>query len=278
MTSDPDPDATPWSSPSDLGFDLRERARLFDGEAERYDRSRPDYPAALIDAVLGPAPAGLSVLDVACGTGIASRMMADRGARVLGIDLNAGMAAVAAQHGIATEVAPFDAWDPAGRTFDRVTCAQAWHWLDPHASARKAASLLHPDGRLCLWWNIGHHPDDVADALAVAYRNVLPPGSRLPIIGYGAYRSDQSTLDYTMVTDALAACAALAPPQLQTFPWTRTYTRDEWLDELLSHSDHTALAPDLQEAVLAAVGATIDEFGGSFDMTFTTTLVTTSLA
>ena len=52
MTSDADPDATPWSSPSELGFDLRERARLFDGEAERYDRSRPDYPDALIDAVL----------------------------------------------------------------------------------------------------------------------------------------------------------------------------------------------------------------------------------
>ncbi len=54
----------------------RDRARLFDGEAERYDRARPGYPEALIDDVLGPSPRGLSVLDVACGTGIAARQMA----------------------------------------------------------------------------------------------------------------------------------------------------------------------------------------------------------
>ncbi|HVS44442.1 MAG TPA: class I SAM-dependent methyltransferase, partial [Candidatus Dormibacteraeota bacterium] len=113
----------------------RDRARLFDREAERYDRARPAYPAALIDQVLGPSPRGLSVLDVACGTGIASRQFAQRGARVLGIDLNPAMAEIARRHGIPTEVAEFEAWDPAGRTFDVVTCAQAWHWLDPEVSA-----------------------------------------------------------------------------------------------------------------------------------------------
>ena len=90
----------------------RDRARLFDREAERYDRSRPTYPAALVDDVLGPSPHGLSVLDVACGTGIASRLMTERGARVLGIDLNPAMAGVAERHGIPTEVAAFERRSP----------------------------------------------------------------------------------------------------------------------------------------------------------------------
>ena len=60
------------------GQGQRDRARLFDGEAERYDRIRPGYPEALIDDVLGPSPHGLSVLDVACGTGIAARQIAGR--------------------------------------------------------------------------------------------------------------------------------------------------------------------------------------------------------
>jgi hypothetical protein len=59
--------------------DLRERADLFGREAERYDKSRPTYPPALIDEVVGPSPDALSVLDVGCGTGIASRQMAGRG-------------------------------------------------------------------------------------------------------------------------------------------------------------------------------------------------------
>src|SRR5581483_3936118 len=70
----------------------RERAKLFDREAERYDRTRPAYPDELIDDVLGPTPEGLAVLDVACGSGIASRQMIARGAQVMGVDLNEGMA------------------------------------------------------------------------------------------------------------------------------------------------------------------------------------------
>jgi ubiquinone/menaquinone biosynthesis C-methylase UbiE len=50
----------------------RERAKIFDREAERYDRCRPSYPDELIDEVLGRSPQGLSVLDVATGTGIAA--------------------------------------------------------------------------------------------------------------------------------------------------------------------------------------------------------------
>jgi hypothetical protein len=39
--------------------------------AKAYDRFRPTYPDAVIDELLGPVPAGLDILDVGCGTGIA---------------------------------------------------------------------------------------------------------------------------------------------------------------------------------------------------------------
>ncbi|HEY1344491.1 MAG TPA: class I SAM-dependent methyltransferase [Streptosporangiaceae bacterium] len=189
------------------GQGQRDRARLFDGEAERYDRIRPGYPGALIDDVLGPSPHGLSVLDVACGTGIAARQMARRGAHVAGVELNAGMAEIAGRHGIPADVAAFETWDPAGRTFDRVTCAQAWHWLDPEVSAGKAASVLRPGGRLCLFWNVGHYPDDLADALQAAYQRVLPPGSLRTVIGYAADRAGDPAADF----GAVARCSAAAP-------------------------------------------------------------------
>ncbi len=61
---------------------------------------------------------------------IASRLMAGRGATVLGVEMAPRMAQIARGHGIDVEVGPFEDWEPAGRTFDRVVSAQAWHWLD----------------------------------------------------------------------------------------------------------------------------------------------------
>jgi hypothetical protein len=40
-----------------------QRSRLFDQQAEAYDRFRPTYPDAVIDELLGPVPAGLDVLE-----------------------------------------------------------------------------------------------------------------------------------------------------------------------------------------------------------------------
>jgi SAM-dependent methyltransferase len=257
---------------------MRERARLFDREADRYDRTRPSYPDALVDHVLGPSPSGLSVLDVACGTGIASRQMVQRGAQVLGVDLNAGMAQIAERHGVRTEVAAFETWDPAGRSFDRVTCAQAWHWLDPEVSTTKVASVLRPDGRLCLFWNVGGYPDDLADALEAVYRRVLPVDSPPLVIGYAANRAREPRGDLSEVTHQLRRSGAFGESKLERFPWRRTYTRDEWLDELQSHSDHAALAPDVRQRLLDEVGTTIDDVGGAFDMPYVATLISAARA
>jgi SAM-dependent methyltransferase len=260
------------------GQGQRDRARLFDGQAERYDRIRPSYPSALIDDVLGPSPHGLSVLDVACGTGIAARQMARQGARVAGVELNARMAEIAGRHGIPTEVTAFETWDPAGRTFDRVTCAQAWHWLDPEVSAGKAASVLRPGGRLCLFWNVGHYPDDLADALQAAYQRVLPPGSPGLATGYASGKGGRPAAGFSAVAEALPGCGGLTQPQTASFPWSRAYTRDQWLDELLTHSDHLALAPAVREDLFAEIGTVIDRFGGAFRMPYLAVLVSATRA
>jgi SAM-dependent methyltransferase len=257
---------------------MHERAKLFDREADRYDRTRPSYPDQLIDHILGRSPGGLSVLDVACGTGIASRQLAQRGAQVLGVELNPRMAEVAERHGICTDVAAFESWDPAGRTFDRVTCAQAWHWLEPDVSTAKVASVLRPGGRLCVFWNVGGYPDDLADALHATYQRALPSDAPRVTMGYAANRASDPAFLLSGVSQQLRRSGRFGESQLQTFPWTRTYARDEWLDELQSHSDHAALEPDVRQRLIDQIGKTIDDFGGSFDMPYVATLITAARA
>jgi SAM-dependent methyltransferase len=247
---------------------------LFDEQAERYDRCRPMYPDALIDELLGPEPAGLDVLDVGCGTGIASRQMAERGAKVLGVELAPRMAEIARSHGIDVELGAFEGWDADGRTFDRVTSAQAWHWLDLPLATSKAASLLRPGGRLCLIWNAGCQPDDLADALEEVYASVVPGGGHRVFRGYAANRSTDVRTGLEPETDAVSAVPDFGAPTSKWFPWTRAYKRDEWLDQLLSRSDHTALKPEVLDPLLDGIGAAIDEHGGSFVMNFETVLIT----
>lgn len=252
---------------SDLHQD-RDRAESFGGAAERYDRSRPGYPEALLDRIVGPVPAGLDVLDVGCGTGIASRLLAGRGATVLGVEADARMAEVARRRGTPVEVARFEEWDPAGRTFDRVTAAQVWHWVDPVAGAAKAASVLRPGGRLCLFWNIGHPSPEVREAFDAVYREVAPDADGYSVIlGYAVghrYESERAGIRTTR---------GLTGPDEHRFEWSRTYTRDEWLDQLPTHSDHAAMAPETLALVLDRIGAAIDGFGGAFEMQYSTLLL-----
>jgi SAM-dependent methyltransferase len=252
----------------------RERSRLFDQQAEAYDRFRPTYPDAVIDELLGPVPAGLHVLDVGCGTGIASRQMAQRGAEVLGVELAPRMAEIARGHGVEVEIAAFEGWDAAGRIFDRVTSAQAWHWLDLPIATAKAASLLRPGGRLGLIWNAGCQPDDLADALEEVYASVVPRGGHRVFRGYAANRSCDVKTGLGSEIDAVSAVADFGAPTEKWFPWTLTYQRDEWLDQLVSRSDHAALEPAVRDRLFEAIGAAIDDQGGSFVMNFETVLIT----
>ena len=184
------------------------------------------------------------------------------------------MAQIARGHGIDVEIAAFEAWDPAGRTFDRVTSAQAWHWLDLPVATAKAASVLRPRGTLCLIWNAGCQPDGLADALEEVYARVVPPGGHRLFRGYAADRVSDFETGLNSEKAAIAAVADFNTPTEQWYPWTWAYQRDDWLAQLMSRSDHTALEPAVRDRLFESIGAAIDDHGGRFVMNFETILIT----
>src|SRR3984957_3579617 len=121
----------------------RRVAESFGADAGRYDRARPGYPAAMVDRIVAESP-GRDVVDAGCGTGISARLFQGAGCRVLGVDPDPRMADMARKSGLEVEMAKFEQWDAAGRTFDAVIAGQAWHWVDMAAGAapRRAARGL----------------------------------------------------------------------------------------------------------------------------------------
>ncbi|MFD0563837.1 methyltransferase domain-containing protein [Kitasatospora saccharophila] len=73
--------------------DVKAHAASFGPVAAQYQAARPSYPDALFDELerlSGRPLAGADVLDVGAGTGIATRLLAGRGARVVAVEPSGG--------------------------------------------------------------------------------------------------------------------------------------------------------------------------------------------
>ncbi len=252
----------------------RERAQSFGADADRYDRARPSYPTALLDDLLeGAQP---SVLDVGTGTGKAAELFAARGCRVLGVEADDRMADRARQKGIDVEVATFEAWEPAGRRFDLVVAAQAWHWVDPRRAPAKAADVLSPGGRLAPFWNTLCAPDDaITGRFATAYRRVAPEvGDDARSLGL----VHRLAVDTPAHAEAIERCGRFGPCEVRTHRWTRAYTTAEWLDLLPTISTHRLLGPERLARLTEEIGDALEDLGGRLELTYETVVLVAPLA
>jgi SAM-dependent methyltransferase len=134
----------------------------FTGLAETYAKYRPSYPASALDFIVTRCELGPHKLlaDVGCGTGISSRLFAERGVPVIGIDPNDEMRCQA-------ERTPTSVGSPCpsyrkGRaeetelpdsSVDAVLAAQAFHWFAAETALPEFRRILKPNGWVILMWN-----------------------------------------------------------------------------------------------------------------------------
>jgi SAM-dependent methyltransferase len=251
---------------------LRQAAESFGADAERYDRARPSYPTAMVDRIVAESP-GRDVVDAGCGTGISARLFQAAGCRVLGVDPDPRMAGLARGSGLEVEVAKFEDWDAAGRTFDAVIAGQAWHWVNMAAGAAKAAAVLRPGGRLAVFWNAFDPPAELREAFGAVYQRVVPDSP----MSAGFWSRPASVQYLTMcdrAADGMRQAGAFGDPQTWRFDWSRPYTRAQWLDQVPTFGGHSLLPPGVQAGLLAGIGAAVDAVGGAFTVNFATLVAT----
>ena len=147
----------------------------FDADPDAYDRTRPVAPDAVFDETMrlaGLRP-GSTVLEIGPGTGQATRPLAERGVRILALELGPHLAARARQNlgglpSVTVRATSFEAWVPGDATFDAVFACNSFHWVDPDVRFVKAAAVLKTHGHLVVlstpvvvpedasrfWWDV----------------------------------------------------------------------------------------------------------------------------
>jgi SAM-dependent methyltransferase len=120
-----------------------------EGFASGYDRFRPRPPRVLLDLLCRYARVEQPqlVVDLGCGTGLSTRAWSDIAERVVGVEPNLAMRAVA-EPATGVEYLEGYAHDtglPAGSA-DIVTASQSLHWMEPEPTFAEAARILRPGG------------------------------------------------------------------------------------------------------------------------------------
>lgn len=106
----------------------------FGTRAKSYAVFRPTYPAGAIDAALDGLgePNTLTIADIGAGTGISSRLFAERGVTVIAIEPNARMREAAGQHPqVSWREGTAEATHLPDASVDAVVACQAFHWFVP---------------------------------------------------------------------------------------------------------------------------------------------------
>jgi SAM-dependent methyltransferase len=235
---------------------------IFDQDAERYDRARPGYPPAVIAdlsarAGLGP---GTRVLEIGPGTGQATLDLARLGPRVTAVELGPHLAGVLRRRSeglpVEVHVGAFETWPLPPSPFDAVTSFTAWHWLDPTIRSARAAAALRPGGTLATVTTSHVRGGGVAffAAMQAVYEYwdpSTPPGLRLA-----------ESADIPPDLDEVDSSPDFGPATRTRHEQDISYSRDEYLDLLLTYSGHRALPAPRQAGLLCDLGTLIDEHGG----------------
>jgi SAM-dependent methyltransferase len=224
---------------------VRDAASSFDLAAEEYERTRPDYPEAVLDEV--PVALDATVLDLGAGTGKLTRVLARRYAHVLAVEPLDRMRAILEQ------VVP-EAKALRGRAeriplpdsaIDAVFAAQAFHWFANDEAVAEIARVLRPGGALCVVWNA---PDD-------SRPTPLPDG-------FGDYldelRAEKSTFGETPFAEVIGR-GLFGEVHEASVPHDHVLDRDGLLDNARSVSWIASRPEDEKERVLARLGELLPE-------------------
>jgi len=229
----------------------------------RYDAARPSYPSAVIDDVVARSGAQRA-LEVGAGTGKATVLFGQRGLDIVALEPGGQLAAVLRERvrGMRVEVVEsmFEACALTG--FDLVYAATAFHWVEPSVRYVRAAEALRPEGALAL---IMHEKAPMDPATHADFNTAYAKH-------FGWPPWDPHYLEKTEAkwVDEINASGRFGAVHVGRFPWSASYTSDEYIALIDTYSDHAVQPDDKRLPLYDDIRAAIDRRGGSVEIPYLT--------
>ncbi len=204
----------------------------FSNVIHAYKKYRRDYPEKTYDLIQGFCPdASAKVLDLGCGTGIATNHLAQYYDSVVGTDREESMVEAARERAVMNttfvvasgEKLPFD-----DSSFDLVTVASAYHWFDYDRAGKEIYRVLKPNGKLCVFWKNGNGKS----------KNYLPS---FAYENLKKFITDIPSANKEKLSDAIFLRVGFTKVDDEEFDFADTYSKEEILGYIQSHSTFNLL-------------------------------------
>jgi ubiquinone/menaquinone biosynthesis C-methylase UbiE len=250
---------------------VSELAFSFGRIAAEYDAVRPEYAPEALDR----AEAALAlrresrVVDLAAGSGVLTRALADRFAGVVAVEPNDEMRSVltARSDGIEVLAGTAERIPLPDDSADAVFVGDAFHWFDGQAAVAELTRVLRPHGGVALLWN--HWWSDGDDRMVNALDPPLPAQAQK--LFDDVYFSSGRAAARAEMAAPLEAFAgdSFEPLVEETFPRSTRISGAEVVDLFATVSAVAALPPDEREELKRAVLALLEP---SYRLEITTVL------
>ena len=242
-----------------------ERATLFGSIADEYDRHRPTYPQEMWDDLFSFADlTRATVLEVGCGTGLATAELAQHELDITAIDADPRMLEVARRRqlpGVRFSESKFETYQ--GGPFDLIFAGSSWHWVDPDRAPAHVASLLVPGGLLAVAWNVPALGDlPFAEDLHDVYEKLAPDIVESPSV---MWHKDQSQHQSRIADSGL-----FEEPISHTYQWSISVSPDGYTAIISTHSDHLLLGEERLAQLLPQIRDVVAAHGEVVDFPYRT--------
>ena len=125
---------------------------LFSEQAATYALYRPVYPVSLVETFLPFVKDRKMALDCATGNGQAAVILAEFFEQVEACDISEKQLDKAVDHPkVNYSVCNADATPYPDQSFDLITIAQAYHWMDFEAFYQEVKRIAKPDAVIAIW-------------------------------------------------------------------------------------------------------------------------------
>ena len=232
----------------------------FDSVAESFDRWRPRYCDALFSCVvkraaLGP---GCRSLEIGPGTGQATEFALKTGADCTAIELGENLAAFCERKlshspNFRLVRGDFATYPFKSASFDLIYSATTIQWIGEDVAYPRCRDLLRPGGTLAMF------------LLRSDYKSPNP----------ALYADIQKVYDACFHTDTPytkrfdyenAGAWGFHGVERFDFPHRRTFSADDYVAYIGTHSDHIGLKPEYRIAFYDGIRAAIEHHGGVLEM------------